>query len=309
MDNHEEYILRVLHRTNAGLQDSLIPAHGAKLKRLVETFDASPSLAGEIAALMSVHGFGKCALAMEWLYERTRRPEDEFTPEQFESDVLLLNEKIFEAFLNQPFDMPDYSRAAGAAEMVRPVNAEVQMSADELQLSDGHTASSSAPPPTLSEPSWDTVTPIFSSLESDLTSAPASAPETFSGSEPGLRDIFDAELTEIAGRVAESAALVIEKSAAERPVTVSVLRVTARAAMDAARAANNLVAQDFFGALVRFIGTADEMGKIRHDLFAESLRDVADRLTIALSQPDNGMVLLKNITAYLADPKELLGKK
>lgn len=308
MDNHEEYILRVLHRTNAGLQDSLIPAHGAKLKRLVDTFDSSPSLAGEIAALMSVRGFGKCALAMEWLYERTRRTDDDFSPEQFESDVLLLNEKIFEAFLNQPFDMPDYGRAAGPAETVRPVNADVQMSADELQLSEGSTVST-PPPPTLTEPSWDTVTPIFSSLESELTAAPAIESETPSGNEPGLRDIFDAELTEIAGRVAESAALVIEKSAAERPVTVSVLRVSARAAMDAARAANNLVAQDFFGALVKFIGTADEMGKIRHDLFAESLRDVADRLAIALSQPDNGMVLLKNITAYLADPKELLGKK
>jgi hypothetical protein len=166
MESNEEYLLRALRRTSNGLTDSLIPAHGAKLTKLLNRFETADALTGEVQTLMHVQGFGKCALAMEWLLERTKRTTDYFSPEQFESDVLLLNEKLFEAFLNQPFDMPDFSRSFEAP--ARPVQ-NIHVSDEEFM---GTSFPSTSPntsfealqdqepgqdlPHTFSEPTWDT---------------------------------------------------------------------------------------------------------------------------------------------------------
>ncbi|NUN70526.1 MAG: hypothetical protein HUU02_12520 [Bacteroidetes bacterium] len=353
MESNEEYLLRALRRTSNGLTDSLIPAHGAKLTKLVAKFDAAESVSTEVQTLMQVQGFGKCALAMEWLLERTRRSNDFFSPEQFESDVLLLNEKLFEAFLNQPFDMPDFSHSFEAP--ARPIQ-HIQISDDEFIGSSYPSASepSSAaetheePAQPFAEPSWDTTSALFTGASAE-PSAPADIPEAegmtssaisdpflssdapFSagadplefalreaaaeepaagqsspGDSPSLRDSMTPDLFEATERVAQTAVEFIEKQPGDRTVAMAVFRVTVRAAMESAKDSSNVVAQDVFGALLKLISYTDEQGKIKSEPFAHAIRDVGDRLQIALREPSGGIALMRNLTTFLADPKELL---
>ncbi len=320
MDNYEDYILRVLHRTSNDLQDSLTPAHGTKLKKLVNQFEQTPSVVAEVQALMGVHGFSKVALVMEWLTERIKRPEEDFTPEQFESDVLLLNEKIFEAFLNQPFDMPDYGTPTIETSSHRSIQQEFQVSADEfigttypsgnLQHTEVHDPADDEIPsdspvelPADQSPSGSHFTSLESSLQHAAEGSYTDEPS------PSLQDVMDAELLEITERIASNAVELIEKMPSERVVATAVLRVNARAGLDNAKGTSNVVVQDFFAALMKLISTADEMGKIKSDAFADICRDIGDRLSIARNQSANGVTMLKSIMNFINDPKELLGKK
>lgn len=363
MESNEEYLLRALSRTSSGLTDSLIPAHGSKLTKLVAKFDAAYDVTSEVHTLMQVQGFGKCALAMEWLLERTRRSNDFHSPEQFESDVLLLNEKLFEAFLNQPFDMPDFSHSFEAP--VRPIQ-HIQQSDDEFIGSnfqagtdDAHTSGEQDTAQPFAEPSWDTASALYTGTAVDqrtetpafdestaseshpydaIPSTPSSAPifsydspladaaDPFESAlrdaageqqgqpsagnapAPSLRDSMTPDLFEATERVAQTASEFIEKQTTDRPVAMAVFRVTVRAAMESAKTSSNIIAQDVFFALLKLISYTDEQGKIKSEPFALAIRDIGDRLQIALREPSNGIVQLKNLTDYLSDPKELLQK-
>ena len=310
MDSSEEYFLRVLKRTSGGLTDSLIPAHGSKLTRLVERLESTPSLGQEITSLMNVQGFGKCALAMEWLLERTRMNRETFVPEQFESDILLLNEKLFEAFLNQPFDMPDYSRTFEAP--ARPIQ-NIQVSDDEF-LGGAFTNVETAPEEVTHdalEPSEDNPwNPTLSTeaFTSALVSSTVQDVPPASEGAPSLRDSMSNELFEATERIAQNCTEFIDKTTMERPIATAVLRVALRAGLDITKSTSNLIAQDFYEAMLKLIATADEMAKVKSDTFADVIRDIGDRLGIALRQPSDGLPLLKNATKFLDDPKELLKK-
>ncbi len=315
MQSNEEYLLRVLDRTSSGLVDSLIPSHGAKLTKLVDKFSHSQSPEHEVNTLIHVQGFSKCALAMEWLLKKTKASNNSFSPEQFESDILLLNEKLFEAFLNQPFDMPDFSRTFEAP--IRPIQ-DIHISDDEffsssysrteqssaISLSTDAVAGIDQP---ISEPIWDTSTPMLESFESALTASPLESDQNHSS--PSLVDSMNADLWEATQRVAQSAIEFSDKLPSERAIAMSVVRVTARSASDTAKNTNNIVVQDFYEALIRLIGFADEQGKIRTDLFAETIHDIGDRLLNAMRQSNGGITILQNITNYINDPKELLSNK
>lgn len=366
MESNEEYLLHALSRTSNGLTDSLIPAHGAKLTKLVAKFDAAVDVTSEVHTLMHVQGFGKCALAMEWLLERTRRSNDFHSPEQFESDVLLLNEKLFEAFLNQPFDMPDFSQSFEAP--VRPIQ-HIQQSDDEFIGSNFQTGSSLSSDPLASdeqetaqpfaEPSWDTASALYTGTAVDQStdssivdeplpmaggsydtilseSEPTSAfsydtpisissdpfeaalrdaaveqpaqPSAGTVETPSLRDSMTPDLFEATERVAQTAGEFIDKQSSDRPVAMAVFRVTVRAAMESAKDSSNIIAQDVFNAVLKLISYTDEQGKIKSEPFALVIRDIGDRLQIALKEPSNGIALLRNLTVYLSDPKELLQK-
>lgn len=369
MESNEEYLLRAMRRTSSGLTDSLIPAHGAKLTKLLNKFESAEALTGEVQTLMHVQGFGKCALAMEWLLERTKRSSDFFSPEQFESDVLLLNEKLFEAFLNQPFDMPDFSRSFEAP--VRPVQ-HIQVSDDEFMGTNVPAAdpfassdsmqelsNTSEPVQAFAEPSWDTSSSVSPSLDSPeietldplitdvstegpnisgetVQSTPAwdsatpssvdqfesalmassaeqnsenASPAQSSDASPSLRDSMTPDLFESSERAAQTAVEFMDKSSGERPVAMAVFRVTVRAASESAKSSSNLLAQDFYDSVLKLISFADEQGKIKTDTFANIVRDVGDRLMIALSAPVGGVTHLKNLTNFLKDPKELFNSR
>lgn len=313
MQSNEEYLLRVLHRTSGGLVDSLIPAHGAKLTRLVTKFSNSASPELEVAALFSVQGFSKCALAMEWLLKKTKASNNSFSPEQFESDILLLNEKLFEAFLNQPFDMPDFSRTFEAP--VRPIQ-DIQISDDEFigssypmhhtNNNESTADSESEVTQQLAEPLWNTSTPLIESFESALTAG--SSETILNDSSPSLTDAMDAELWGATQRVAQSAVEFPEKLPVERAIAMSVIRVTARSASEMAKSSNHILVQEFFEALIRLVGYADEQGKIRSDVFAETIHDIGDRLLNAMRLSSGGITELQNITKFINDPKALLSK-
>lgn len=315
MQSNEQYLLRVLDRTSGGLVDSLIPSHGAKLTKLVNKFSHSQSPEHEVNTLIHVQGFSKCALAMEWLLKKTKASNNSFSPEQFESDILLLNEKLFEAFLNQPFDMPDFSRTFEAP--VRPIQ-DIQISDDEFissSYSHNEISTDSLIPKSdgngmnqqISEPMWDTSTPMLESFESALTAVPFESGQN--NSAPSLADAMNADLWDATQRIAQSAIDFSNKSSTERAIAMSVVRVTARSASEIAKSTNNIVVQDFYEALIRLIGFADEQGKIRTDLFAETIYDIGDRLMNAMRQSSGGITVLQNITKYINDPKELLLNK
>ncbi len=320
MESNEEYFLRALRRTSNGLTDSLIPAHGAKLTKLLNRFESTGSISREVDSLLGVQGFGKCALAMEWLLERTKRSNDYFAPEQFESDVLLLNEKLFEAFLNQPFDMPDFSRTFEAP--VRPVQQNIQLTDDEFIGTSYHSAPSTssideAAQPEFqmpSEPVVESMTePDWSnSLSTDFSAASAvsaSSDPSPGAATPSLAESMTPELFESSERIAQSSIEFSDKQSNERPIAMAVIRVTIRAGQDLAKMSNNVIVQDLFDAILRLIAYTDEQGKIRSDAFADIVHDIGDRFMNALRAPSGGITLVKNITAYISDPKELLAKK
>ncbi len=316
MDSSEEYLIRALRRTINGLTDSLIPAHGAKLTKLMNRFETASSINGEVNALLGVQGFGKCALAMEWLLERNKRSADAFAPEQFESDVLLLNEKLFEAFLNQPFDMPDFSRSFEAP--VRHTQQNVQLSADEFSasaFSSGDPFLESSPAAAsesdfrneqMSEPNWGSV-PSQDQFGSTFQNSENTGDHF--DSTPALSESMTPDLFESSERIAQTSLEFFDKQSGERPIAMAVLRVTVRAAVDSAKESGNVIVQDFLEAMLRLIAYADEQGKIRSDIFADTIRDIGDRLSGALKATSGGITLMKNLTAFISEPKELLSKK
>ncbi|MFA6456824.1 MAG: hypothetical protein WCW40_08385, partial [Bacteroidota bacterium] len=86
-------------------------------------------------------------------------------------------------------------------------------------------------------------------------------------------------------------------------------RVTVRAAGESAKSSGNLLVQDFFDGMLKLIAYADEQGKIKSDPFADIIRDIGDRLSVALKETHGGITHLKNLTKYINDPKELFSKR
>lgn len=314
MESNEEYLLRVLRRTNAGLQDSLIPAHGAKLVKLVGRFERAESIPQEVDMLMHVQGFGKCALAMKWLLERMRNSHQDFSAERFESDVLLLNEKLFEAFLNQPFDMPDFGSPseAGTAQQSGQVDntSTERVFEPSAAMESGKKDSAHGSNPKIYRSVVDDQPITSSSAVDAFESALISSSSDTSQSEgtPPLADVMDAELYETMQRLAQSAVELRSKSPNERPIAAAVLRVSARNGVESANNANNILVADFYQSLLKLIAYADERGKIKSDAFAETMGDVGDRLLNSLGLPSGGVTVLKSVTALLNDPKGVLKK-
>ena len=106
MDNPEQYLLQVIRRTQTGLQDSLIPFHAGKMQQLAQKLEQASALKDEIRRLQAVNGFTKAALSMQWIMGRVERSGEDFTPDQFDADATILGDKLFEAFLSEPFDVP-----------------------------------------------------------------------------------------------------------------------------------------------------------------------------------------------------------
>ncbi|MDD8017399.1 MAG: hypothetical protein PHP42_03390 [Bacteroidota bacterium] len=314
MDNYEEYLLRVLKRTHSGLQDSLIPAHGIKVSKLLDKFERTSSIENEIQTLMRVQGFAKCALTMQWLLDRTKREEETFSPEQFESDILLLNEKLFEAFLNQPFDMPDYSKSANIEPPQRPIQQNIQMANEEFFIagSSGNdtSAQGSASPltPKISEPDWGLSTPASEAFQSDLVTSSAGAGEK-TDVNISLDDVMGTDLIDATRRISQNAIDFSMEMPGGRAVAMAVMRVSVKAALESAKMTNNILIQDFYQALLSVINYADQQGKIRSDDFADIIRDVGDRLAIALKDSGNGVTILKTLTEFIHEPKELFKKR
>lgn len=267
MDNSEQYLLQVLRRTEAGLEDSLIPVHVDKCKRLIHTIESAVSLTQEIGRLKSVHGFLRAALTMEWIMRRVEATGEEFSPDQFERDITVLNDKLFESFLSEPLDAPFGVREEPAAPAVAAASAEEPLSPDDY----------------------------FVPMIDDAFEM-----------EPGLSDLLDHNMMLGFQRFVETVQTFIEREPGERKRTLSVIGMIARSSMDVARAQKKNELYDFFEAFTAFTKYVEEHELQRNDDVATVFVDIGDRLAIALNQPTKGAVHLKHITTMLKDPAALV---
>ena len=296
MDNPEQYLLQVLHRTQAGLQDSLIPFHGSKMRRLTERLEQAASLKQELQFLQHVSGFTKAALSMEWVMERVTKSGEDFSPDQFDSDATLLSDRLFEAFLSEPFDAPAESSVASGS------------SAGALSES----SVESTVPQTVED---QAELPVVSAVDAPgLSSLPAQpefipeppAPPPLPEEPPALTELLDQNLLLGFQRFTEIVSKLGEKSPSERKSVFAVLAMIAKSSTEVARAQGKKEILEFFQSVIKFIQYVDSSGSAQDSRVAEIMRDVGERLSQALAERSNGAALLQSINEILQDPERSL---
>lgn len=268
MDNGDQYLLQVLRRTQLELQDSLIPAHVEKFHRLLEKFESAPSVRDEILKLESVKGFTKAAFSIQWILERVEQTNEDFSIEQLDADVSLLNDKFFEAFLSEPYSFVERS----------------QKTAGHQDKQTQRTSSQSA-----------------AAQESTPSSASAATAPAIKSS-PALTDILDQNLLLAFQRFADIVSTMGEKTPAERKSIFAVLGMIAKSSVETAKQQNKKEVQEFFQSVIKFITAIDASGTAQDARVAEIMRDVGERLNAALKEKSDGVELLTNINAILKNP-------
>jgi hypothetical protein len=343
MDNPEQYLLQVLRRTLAGLQDSLIPFHAGKMQQLTEKFEQAPVLKDEIRRLLNVNGFTKAALSMQWVMERVENSGEDFSPDQFDADAMTLSDKMFEAFLSEPFDAPAEIPAGSSREtplevasdvVPQPIIEEPQQDQSELvplaeipiespasseSLSASQLDSQSQPefqpqPESLSQPEFQLQPDSQSQpeLQPQPESQPQPEPEAVASppppveETPALTDLLDQNLLLGFQRFTEIVSKLGEKTPAERKSVFAVLAMIAKSSAEVAHAQGKKDVLDFFQSVIRFITYVDTSGSAQDSRVAEIMRDVGDRLSKALKERSNGAALLQSINQILQNPEGTL---
>ncbi len=298
MDNPEQYLLQVLHRTQAGLQDSLIPFHGSKMRRLTDRLEQAASLRDELQTLQRVSGFTKAALFMEWMMERVARSAEDFSPDQFEIDATLLSDKLFEAFLSEPFDAPVESSVppgVSAAALSEPsVESLVPQTAEEEQHAELSVPSAAE---TAELPMPEAQPEFIPEPE-----PPAPPPEET----PALTELLDQNLLLGFQRFTETVSKLGEKSPSERKSVFAVLAMLAKSSTEVARAQGKKEILEFFQSVIKFIQYVDSSGSDEDSRVAEIMRDVGERLSKALVERSNGAASLQSINQLLQDAERSL---
>ena len=298
MDNPEEYLLRVLHRTQTGLQDSLIPYHAGKMQRLTERLEQAANLKDELRRLQGVNGFTRAACSLQWMIERVERSGEDFTPDQFDIDASTLGDKFFEAFLSEPFDAPSEaapaaqpsSEPAAAEPIVEPMQVQAEPApAPEVQAS---VAEIAAPQPTP-----DVAVPV-------PEATPPPPPPVKEA--PALTDLLDQNLLLGFQRFTEIVSKLGEKTPSERKSVFAVLAMIAKSSTDVARAQGKKEVLDFFQSVIKFITYVDTSGSAQDSRIAEIMRVVGERLSKALKERSDGPALLLSINEILQHPEGAL---
>ena len=296
MDNPEEYLLRVLHRTQTGLQDSLIPYHAGKMQRLTEKLDQASGLKDELRHLQGVNGFTRAALSLQWMLERVERSGEDFTPDQFDVDASTLGDKFFEAFLSEPFDAPA-AQASVEPPVAEPVIEPVQdqqppQPAPEAQVSISETAAvEQTPEHVISQP--------------EPAPAPPPPPPPVKEA-PALTDLLDQNLLLGFQRFTEIVSKLGEKTPSERKSVFAVLAMIAKSSTDVARAQGKKEVLEFFQSVIKFITYVDTSGSAQDSRVAEVMRVVGERLSKALKERSDGPALLLSINEILQNPEGAL---
>ncbi len=303
MDDPEQYLMQVLHRTRTGLQDSLIPFHAAKMMRLAERFEAAPNLKEEIGRLEHVNGFTKAALSMQWVMERVIRSGEDFSPDQFDVDATLVSDKLFEAFLSEPFDAPseDAQWAQASASIV--AEAPPTENASDFEIEQPLEApSAGTAETTLADASSDSPAPATPpAAEEPVTPPPPPVVEL-----PALADLLDQNLLLGFQRFTEIVSKLSEKTPSERKSVFAVLAMIAKSSTDVARAQGKKDVLEFFQSVLKFISYVDSSGATQDARVAAIMRDVGERLSKALTERSNGAQLLQSIIEILKNPESSL---
>ena len=327
MDNPEQYLLQVFRRTQASLQDSLIPLHATKMHQLTEKLEQAPLLKDEIERLRNVSGFTKAALSMQWIMERVEKSGEDFSPDQFDVDATTLNDKLFEAFLSEPFDAP--TDATASAPMETSIESIVEPSAEMVTEESVHLEPE---PVALNEPAVEVFTePQAQSQPQSLPDSqteplvdlqpqqepqsasqpvpepePAPPPPPAIEEAPALTDLLDQNLLLGFQRFTEIVSKLGEKTPAERKSVFAVLAMIAKSSTDVARAQGKKDVLDFFQSVLKFIAYVDTSGSSQNSRVAEIMREVGERLSSALKEPSNGPALLQSINQILQNPESSL---
>ncbi len=322
MDNPEQYLLQVFRRTQASLQDSLIPLHASKMHQLTEMLEQAPALKDEIVRLRNVNGFTKAALSMQWIMERVETSGEDFSPDQFDIDAATLNDKLFEAFLSEPFDAPTDAGVAAPLEATtdsidEPVAEAIATEPEYVEPESASATDSSmdtyfepqAQPESqtesLPEPLAGLQPEVESQPESQSQAEPESVPPPPPTVEeaPALTDLLDQNLLLGFQRFTEIVSKLGEKTPSERKSVFAVLAMIAKSSTDVARAQGKKDVLDFFQSVIKFITYVDTSGSAQNSRVAEIMREVGERLSKALNERSNGPALLQSINQILQNPE------
>ena len=298
MDDPEQYLMQVLHRTRTGLQDSLIPFHAAKMVRLAERLEQAPNLKEEIGRLELVNGFTKAALSMQWVMERVVRSGEDFSPDQFDMDATLVSDKLFEAFLSEPFDAP--SEAAQSAQASFTNAMEGATIEGEAHAETEQSGISSVEQPEAVSETASSESPAAAPAEVIEPPAPPIVEP------PALADLLDQNLLLGFQRFTEIVSKLSEKTPAERKSVFAVLAMIAKSSTDVARAQGKKDVLEFFQSVLKFISYVDSSGSTQDARVAAVMRDVGERLSKALKERSNGAELLQSIVEILKNPESSL---
>lgn len=326
MDNPEQYLLQVFRRTQASLQDSLIPLHAGKMHQLTERLERAPALKDEIGRLRNVNGFAKVALSMQWIMERVEKSGEDFSPDQFDIDATTLNDKLFEAFLSEPFDAP--TDAVVAAPLETSTDSVVESPAEAIVPEPEHVEPEQAPvnessmdrfvepqaqPQSESSPESQ-IEPLTElrpqqELQSQTEPEPATPLPPPVEEAPALTDLLDQNLLLGFQRFTEIVSKLSEKTPSERKSVFAVLAMIAKSSTDVARAQGKKDVLDFFQSVIKFIAYVDTSGSTQDSRVAEIMREVGERLSKALKERSNGPALLQSVNQILQNPESSLNRK
>jgi hypothetical protein len=266
------------------------------MRRLTERLEQAASLKQELQSLQHVSGFTKAALSMEWVMERVTKSGEDFSPDQFDSDATLLSDRLFEAFLSEPFDAPAESSVASGS------------SAGALSES----SVESTVPQTVED---QAELPVVSAVDAPgLSSLPAQpefipeppAPPPPPEEPPALTELLDQNLLLGFQRFTEIVSKLGEKSPSERKSVFAVLAMIAKSSTEVARAQGKKEILEFFQSVIKFIQYVDSSGSAQDSRVAEIMRNVGERLSKALAERSNGAALLQSINEILQDPERSL---
>ena len=289
MDDPEHYLLQVLQRTRAGLQDSLIPFHAGKMNLLTERLESSPSLKDELKRLRRVNGFTKAAQSMEWVMERVVLSGEDFSPDQFDLDATMLSDKLFEAFLSEPFDAPTEVRNPEDSAPTNIQTTEIIEPATTEEI----------PPVTAETAVEEVAVAPEPRVEPEPPPPPVVAP-------PALADLLDQNLLLGFQRFTEIVSKLGEKTPSERKSVFAVLAMIARSSVDVARAQGKKDVLEFFQSVIKFITYVDSSGSSQDSRVAEIMREVGARLAKALTERSDGPALLQSVNQILQNPESVL---
>ena len=286
--------MQVLRRTQLGLQESLLPHHAEKCERLFLKFEESQSIIREIAVLKTVRGFAKAALAMEWIIKRASHNNNQFTSDRFEADISLMNDKLFEAFLSEPFEPPPGQPAEVSNDPFEPVQEPiiVQETDKEIMIADSINSVPSAVE-TVTEPQTE---PETSERQS----------ERMPGDQRGLSDIFDQNFILAFQRFTAMILTLTEKSAQDRKSVLPLITMIAKGSVDVARGLNRKEVADFFQSVVKFLSFVNGKGLADDERVAVLLRDIGEQLLGGLEEKTGGVKLLYSIVEKLEQHEAIL---
>ncbi len=293
MDNVEEYMLRVLRRTQLQLEENLTPEQISKFNAMLEKVEQAPSLENEISLFKKVKGFQQTALTMEWIVKRVHYTGEEFSLEQFENDINLVNEKFFQSFVNEStISIPSHQKdevfeqgfTVEEKEIFEPVIEQKIEPQEKIQKQESTQEDS----------------PYFATQKKDIPLPQSSIPiPTGASNSPSLIVFLEPQLVLSFQRFTDTMQKIGDKSPIERKAIYPLLKAIAKSSIDFARVKNKTLVVEFLQMVIEFLTTLDAVGTIREKEVTVAIKDFGNRLSIAMNSQSGGEEHLQTLNEFL----------